>query len=178
MKMSTRRVQLKDTTRGSARMRGCAAITHVWLSNVNMSMCVCQPGGQPSGPTAWREWMDAREQLFHAAFTPPELFIWIAHVCLMHNLTASIDGSFKNTPPACDYICVSHVVTSRSHRHARPCGAWMRICQQERTPGFICVLHWDKCCFSKTSAEKQVQQCGPTLLVRTTNGSSQQADTL
>lgn len=42
--------------------------------------------------------MDAREQLFHAAFTPPELFIWIAHVCLMHNLTASIDGSFKNTP--------------------------------------------------------------------------------
>lgn len=42
--------------------------------------------------------MDAREQLFHTAFTPPELFIWIAHVCLMHNLTASIDGSFKNTP--------------------------------------------------------------------------------
>lgn len=46
--------------------------------------------------------MDAREQLFHAPFTVPELFICLHRpclsACLMHNLTVSIDGSLKNTP--------------------------------------------------------------------------------
>lgn len=171
------------------RMKMCVDVTecmNVWLSpiclsSVNTSECVCVCmwgdcvkrrvlGGQPGGaPCRWRGWMDECEHLFHAPFTATGL-IHLSETLLSSRLSDVHSNPshwwiIPSPPPPPSLISVFGKCSKRAHaslpRHANV-HLW-----HEWTSGFICncILHWDKWCFSKTSAEKQVQKCGLTLLV-------------
>lgn len=155
-------------------------LSPICLSSVNTSECVCVCmwgdcvkrrvlGGQPGGaPCHWRGWMDECEHLFHAPFTATGM------IHLSETLLSSRLSDVHSNPshwwiiPSPPPPPSSRFLENAQKGLTRACrGTQMCICQREWTSGFICncILHWDKWCFSKTSAEKQVQKCGLTLLV-------------
>lgn len=144
------------------RVAAAAAAADGWM-NVNISLTL---------PSQRLGWFICLRCLCHSA-------------CLMCTPTTPTDGALS--APACLRLSLRGVAWP-SLEMLLPLCVWvpeslrwalMCICQHEWTSSFFfnCVLHRDKWCFSKTSAEKQVQKCGSMLLVSTTNGSSLQAGT-
>lgn len=170
------------------RMKMCVDVTecmNVWLSpiclsSVNTSECVCVHVGwlcQASGfggTAGWRAvpltrmdgWMwTSLSRSFHSDWADSS--VWDAVVislvwCALQPFPLMDHSESPPPPPSPRFLENAQKGLTRGCR-----GTQMCICQREWTSGFICncILHWDKWCFSKTSAEKQVQKCGLTLLV-------------